>query len=37
MDLKFWVEEVEGLHFLLSETKVLNSGGVTAGLIGVFV
>ena len=37
MDLKFWVEEVERLHFLVSETKVLNSGGVTAELIGIFV
>ena len=35
--LKFWVKEVEKLHYLLSETKVLNSEGATVELICVCI
>ena len=35
--LPFWVKEVERLHYLLRETKVLDSEGVTAKLICVFI
>ena len=30
-------KEVGGLHYLLSKTKALNSGGVTVELICVFI
>ena len=34
--LKVLVKEVEGLHYLLSETNVLNSEGITDKLICIF-
>ena len=35
--LRLWVKEVQGLHYLFSETKALNSGYFTAKLICVFI
>ena len=34
--LKVLVKEVEGLHYIFSETKVLNSEGITDKLICIF-